>query len=72
MNSFQIHEKSSTGAAATETRRTFEPQADLDPRALRVCCGNSVAPRLAELRQPGEQTLFVTVWQCPKCKRVTY
>jgi len=65
------NERSSTGAAATETSRTAEPQADLDPRALRVCCGSSIAPRLAGIRQPGEPTLFVTVWQCPKCRRIT-
>jgi hypothetical protein len=70
MNGF--HENLSTGTASQETGPGVEPLAELDPRALRVCCGSSVAPRLAEIRQPGEPTLFVTVWRCPKCHRVTY
>ena len=70
MSSFQ--EKLGTGAAIQETSRGVEPQADLDPRLLRVCCGNRIAPRLAEIRQPGERTLFVTVWQCPTCNRITF
>jgi hypothetical protein len=70
MNSFQ--EQSNISTVPAETNPGAEPQANLDPRALRVCCGSSVAPRLAEIRQPGEQTLFVTVWQCPTCKRVTH
>ncbi len=49
-----------------------EPQAELDPRLLRVCCGHSIAPRLAEIRRLGERVLFVTVWQCPNCNRVTF
>ncbi len=70
MGSFK--EKLGTGAAMQEPGNGVEPQADLDPRLLRVCCGNRIAPRLAEIRQPGERTLFVTVWQCPNCNRVTF
>jgi hypothetical protein len=70
MNS--LHEQSNLGTVSKETRLGVEPRANLDPRALRVCCGISIAPRMVELRRPGEPTLFVTVWQCPKCKRVTY
>jgi len=70
MNSF--HENPSTGTASKETGPGAETQANLDPRALLVCCGSSIAPRLAEIRRLGEPTLFVTVWQCPECKRVAY
>jgi hypothetical protein len=70
MSSF--HDQSNILTVPPETSLGVEPQANLDPRALRVCCGTSITPRLAEIRQSGEQTLFVTVWQCPKCKRVTY
>ncbi len=69
MNS--LHEQSNVGTVPLENSLGVEPQANLDPRALRVCCGSSVAPRLAEIRQPGEPTLFVTVWPCPKCNRIT-
>ncbi|HXH85957.1 MAG TPA: hypothetical protein VNI35_03980 [Nitrospira sp.] len=48
-----------------------EPQADLDPRLLRICCGNRIAPQLAEIRRPDEPALFVSVWLCPKCGKVT-
>jgi hypothetical protein len=37
---------------------------------LRVCCGNFIVPRLAELADPVGQTLFVTVWHCPRCGRL--
>ncbi len=70
MSSFQ--EKLGTDAGIQQTGCGVEPQANLDPRLLRVCCGNPIAPRLAEIRRPGKRTLFVTVWQCPNCNRVTF
>ncbi len=70
MSSFK--EKLGKGASMQDTGRAVEHQVDLDPRLLRVCCGNRIAPRLAEIRRPGERTLFVTVWQCPICNRVTF
>ncbi len=70
MSSFK--EKIGTDAAIQEPGHGVEPQADLDPRLLRVCCGHSIAPRLAEMRRPGERILFVSVWQCPNCNRVTF
>ncbi len=63
--------KDGTGAAMQKPGRGVEPQAELDPRLLRVCCGHPIAPRLAEIRRPGKRTLFVTVWQCPICNRIT-
>ncbi len=70
MSSFTA--KNGRGAAMQEPGRAVEPQVDLDPRLLRVCCGNRIAPRLAEIRRPGGRMLFVTVWQCPNCNRVTF
>ncbi len=70
MSSYQ--EKLGTDAGIQQTGRAVEPQADLDPRLLRVCCGNRIAPRLAEMRRPGGRMLFVTVWQCPICNRITF
>ncbi len=70
MSSF--NDKAGTSPATWEVGPTVEPQADLDPRLLRDCCGNRIAPRLVEIRQSGERTLFVTVWQCPICNRVTF
>ncbi len=70
MSSFK--ENIGTDAGIQEPGRGAEPQVDLDPRLLRVCCGHVIAPRLAEIRRSGERTLFVTVWQCPNCNRVTF
>ncbi len=70
MSSF--NDKAGTSPATWEVGPAVEPQADLDPRLLRVCCGHPIAPRLAEIGRPGERTLFVAVWQCPKCNRVTF
>ncbi len=70
MSSYE--EKIGADAGIQQTGRAVEPQAELDPRLLRLCCGNWIAPRLAEIRRPGERVLFVTVWQCPKCNRVTF
>ncbi len=69
MSSF--NDKAGTSPAAQEAGQGAELQAELDPRLLRVCCGNRIAPRLAEMRRPGKRTLFVTVWQCPICNRIT-
>ncbi len=69
MSSFK--ENIGTDAGIQQTGHGAELQADLDPRLLRVCCGNRIAPRLAEMRRPGGRTLFVTVWQCPNCNRIT-
>ncbi len=69
MSSFK--ENIGTDAGIQQTGRGVEPQAELDPRLLRVCCGHPIAPRLAEIRRPGGRILFVTVWQCPICNRVT-
>ncbi len=70
MSSFK--ENIGTDAGTQEAGRGVEPQADLDPRLLRVCCGHPIAPRLAEIRRAGERTLFVTVWQFANCNRVTF
>jgi hypothetical protein len=43
----------------------------LDPRAIRVCCGQAIEPRLAEIRDHSGATLFVSVWRCPYCDRAT-
>ncbi len=65
-------EKLGTDAGIQQTGQGVEPQAELDPRLLRVCCDRPIAPRLAEIRRPEKRTLFVTVWQCPICNRVTF
>ena len=70
MGSFQQNGDTDTGIQ--RAGRGTEPQADLDPRLLRVCCGHRIAPQLAEIRRPGEPVLFVTVWPCPHCNRVTF
>jgi len=36
------------------------------------CCGKLMEPRLARAHDRLGQTLFVAVWQCPVCGRVTY
>ena len=36
-----------------------------------ACCGRPTVPRLARAHDRLGQTLFVTVWQCPVCGRVS-
>ena len=43
----------------------------IDPRAMRVCCGRAIVPSLAEIQEYAEPTLFVSVWRCPHCGRVS-
>ena len=43
----------------------------VDPGVTRVCCGNLIEPRLAEIRCPNDPTLFIAVWRCPICGRIT-
>jgi len=43
----------------------------LDRRAIRVCCGRPIEPRLAEIRNVSGSALFVSVWRCPTCGRVS-
>ena len=70
MRSFQ--ENVGTHAGTQQAGSKAQPQANLDPRLLRTCCGNRIAPQLAEIHRPGESVLFVSVWPCPHCKRVTF
>ncbi|MCL4522687.1 MAG: hypothetical protein M1453_01380 [Acidobacteria bacterium] len=65
-------QQADTNPAVQPTARGAESVNDLDPRLLRVCCGNRIAPQLAEIRRPDEAVVFVTVWPCPHCKRITY
>ncbi len=43
----------------------------LDPRVTQVCCGHTIEPYLAEIREYSGPSLFVSVWRCPHCGRVT-
>jgi len=43
----------------------------VDPRAIRVCCGRAIEPRLAEIRDHSGPTVFVSVWRCPYCGRAS-
>ena len=43
----------------------------LDPDLTRICCGSTIEPQLARLRERLGETLFVTVWRCPRCGRLT-
>lgn len=43
----------------------------MDPRAIRVCCGHTIEPYLAEMQDPSGSSLFVSVWGCPHCGRTT-
>ena len=43
----------------------------VDCRVMRFCCGNFIEPRLAEIRCPNDPTLFIAVWRCPICGRIT-
>ena len=57
----------STGVRQDDLKSTIH----LDPRAIRVCCGQAVEPYLAEIRNPSATTYFVSVWRCPYCGRAT-
>lgn len=41
---------------------------------LRTCCGSVIFPRLAQIRDTSGygDTVFVTVWRCATCRRVTF
>ncbi len=60
-----------TWAGNERSGRGAELQTELDARLLRFCCGNRIAPQLVEIRRPEEGILFITVWPCPKCRKVT-
>ncbi len=57
----------STGVRQDDLKSTIH----LGPRALRVCCGHAIEPRLAEIRDHSGPTIFVSVWRCPYCGRAT-
>lgn len=44
---------------------------NLDPRTVRACCGQRIAPHLAEMRDDSGSSFFVSVWRCPRCGRAT-
>ena len=50
---------------------TLQEKFSPDPRATRICCGHAVEPHLAEVRDSRGSKLFVSVWRCPRCARVT-
>jgi hypothetical protein len=58
------------GAGAGEP--SSMPELNLDVRTTRVCCGKTIEPRLAEIRDDSGSLLFVTVWHCPSCRKVTH
>ena len=68
----RLQEKVAPPAGVQQPGQGVESPAGLDPRLLRVCCGNRIVPQLAEIRRPDEGVLFVSVWQCPDCHRVTF
>ena len=43
----------------------------VDPRSIRFCCGHPIEPHLAEIREYSGPSLFMSVWRCPHCGRVT-
>ncbi len=63
--------KSDTAGRGEISKDNLTEKMLLDPRAIRVCCGHPIEPRLAEIRNLSGSTLFVSVWRCPFCDRVT-
>jgi len=43
-----------------------------NPSGALVCCGQPMEPRLAQARDRYGQTMFVAVWRCPRCGRMSY
>ena len=62
------------GAWTAEPRVTNKSLAEkrADAGTTRVCCGRAIEPRLAQARDSSGSRLFVTVWHCPQCGRLTY
>jgi len=48
------------------------PSAHPNPSGALVCCGQPMEPRLAQARDRYGQTMFVAVWRCPRCGRMSY
>jgi hypothetical protein len=43
-----------------------------EPQTQLLCCGQPMEPRLAQARDRSGQTMFVAVWRCPRCGRISY
>ena len=46
---------------------------EIQPRSetTRTCCGRTIEPQLAEIRdKSGENRYYTTVWLCPVCRKV--
>jgi len=43
-----------------------------DSARLLACCGQPMEPRLAHALDRYGQAVFVAVWRCPACGRITY
>jgi hypothetical protein len=61
----------SWASGARVPTKDLEDKILLDPRVARVCCGRTIEPYLAEIRDYSGPSLFVSVWRCPHCGRVT-
>ena len=68
----EVSREDPPGAGSTGVRQDdLKSAIHVDPRAIRVCCGQAVEPYSAEMRNPSATTYFVSVWQCPYCGRDT-
>lgn len=64
-------ERARSSPANQETRRVLNSRSGHGSGMVRICCGSLITPRLADIRQPDGPMIFVAVWQCPKCNRVS-
>jgi hypothetical protein len=45
---------------------------DPDDHGSPACCGKPMAPQFRHARDPDGQMLFVAVWRCSECGRITF
>ncbi len=71
MGARSLNEELLVGESARVPLDDLSKKIRVDPRAVRLCCGRDVQPRLAEIRDSDGASLFVSVWWCPRCDRAT-
>ena len=47
------------------------PEIHADPKSTKTCCGATLEPFLASAQNKSGNTVYVTAYECPRCKKIS-
>jgi hypothetical protein len=71
MGSTSQYGNSNVGSRTSPPDPVTLPKVSADPKYTKTCCEATLEPFLASAKNKNGDTVYVTAYECPKCKKIT-